>query len=36
MSNYNVLDRPLEPQEIDFISKHVVTKKELKIMTRMM
>jgi len=30
MNNYNVLDRPLTPHEIDFISKHVVTKKKQK------
>ncbi len=28
MNNYNVLDRPLKPHEIDYISKHVVTKKK--------
>ena len=30
MNNYNVLDRPLKPNEIDYISKHIVTKKKQK------
>jgi hypothetical protein len=30
MNNYNVPDRPLKPQEVEYISKHVVTKKKQK------
>ena len=30
MNNINVTDRPLKPQEVEYISKHVVTKKKQK------